>query len=180
MGARHVPELGDAVLDPTSGSAQVGGPSMLTQCEEGLLAAEAPGSWLLWLINLTVVTARDSAVTRPIVTVTHPSQHPSRARVPSLRLAGHLSCSRGGGIRHIPYMSVLALLECRWVYISTWVYMSDPAAAIWIIFLCTILYWTRFAAAAHACLSLKCQFAAGSLTFVSPKTKVRSKTYFLF
>ena len=41
MGAGHVPELGDAVLDPTSGSAQVGGPRMLTQCEEGLLAAEA-------------------------------------------------------------------------------------------------------------------------------------------
>ena len=43
MGAGHVLELGDAVLDPASGSAQVGGPRMLTQCEEGLklLAAEA-------------------------------------------------------------------------------------------------------------------------------------------
>ena len=41
MGAGHVPELGDAVLDPTSGSAQVGAPRMLTQCEEGLFAAEA-------------------------------------------------------------------------------------------------------------------------------------------
>ena len=41
-GPGHVPELGDTVLDPTSGSAQVGGPRMpgvLTQCEEGLLAA---------------------------------------------------------------------------------------------------------------------------------------------
>ena len=43
MGARHVPELGGAVLDPASGSAQVGGPHMLIQREEGrpgLLAAE--------------------------------------------------------------------------------------------------------------------------------------------
>ena len=44
MGAGHVPELGGTVLDPASGSAQVGGPTMLTQREEGgpgLLAAEA-------------------------------------------------------------------------------------------------------------------------------------------
>ena len=49
MGAGHVLELGDAVLDSTSGSAQVGGPRMLTQCEEGLRAAEAlvPGAWLV-------------------------------------------------------------------------------------------------------------------------------------
>ena len=49
MGAGHVPELGYAVLDPAPGSAQVGGPSMLTQREEGLLAAEAlaPGALLV-------------------------------------------------------------------------------------------------------------------------------------
>ena len=49
LGAGHVPELGDAVLDPTSGSAQVGGPRMLTQREEGLLATEAlvPGARLV-------------------------------------------------------------------------------------------------------------------------------------
>ena len=44
MGAGHVPELGGTVLDPASGSAQVGGPSMLTQREEGgpgLPAAQA-------------------------------------------------------------------------------------------------------------------------------------------
>ena len=44
MGAGHVSELGNAILDPTSGSVQVEGPSMLTQGEEGgpgLLAAEA-------------------------------------------------------------------------------------------------------------------------------------------
>ena len=39
MGAGHIPELGDAVLDTTSGSTQVGGPRMLTQREEGLFAA---------------------------------------------------------------------------------------------------------------------------------------------
>ena len=44
MGAENVTELGDAVLDPASGSAQVGGPRMLTQREEGgpgLPAAQA-------------------------------------------------------------------------------------------------------------------------------------------
>ena len=41
MGAGHILELGDAVLDPASGSAQVGGPCMLNQRDEGLLAAEA-------------------------------------------------------------------------------------------------------------------------------------------
>ena len=44
MGAGHVPELGSTVLEPTSGSAQVGGPRMLTQREEagpGLLAVKA-------------------------------------------------------------------------------------------------------------------------------------------
>ena len=35
MGAGHVPELDGAVLDPASGSVQVGGPSMLIQREEG-------------------------------------------------------------------------------------------------------------------------------------------------
>ena len=37
MGAEHVPELGGAVLDPESGSVQVGGSSLLTQREQGLL-----------------------------------------------------------------------------------------------------------------------------------------------
>jgi len=44
MGAGHIPELCGALLDPTSGAAQVGGPNMLTKREEGgpgLLAAEA-------------------------------------------------------------------------------------------------------------------------------------------
>jgi len=44
MGAGHIPELCGALLDPTFGAAQVGGPNMLTQREEGgpgLLAAEA-------------------------------------------------------------------------------------------------------------------------------------------
>ena len=35
MGTGHLPELGDAVLDPASSSEQVGGPSMLTQHNEG-------------------------------------------------------------------------------------------------------------------------------------------------
>ena len=52
--AQLVPELGDAVLDPTSGSAQVGGPRMLTQCEEGLLAAEA-------LVPSPTCSSRDSS-----------------------------------------------------------------------------------------------------------------------
>ena len=34
MGAGHVPELGVAVLEAASGSAQVGGPRMLTQRED--------------------------------------------------------------------------------------------------------------------------------------------------
>jgi len=51
MGAGHIPELCGALLDPTFGAAQVGGPNMLTQREEGgpgLLAAEAlvPGMFL--------------------------------------------------------------------------------------------------------------------------------------
>ena len=46
MGAGHVTELGCAVLGPASGSAQVGGPNVLSQREEpeggpGLPAAEA-------------------------------------------------------------------------------------------------------------------------------------------
>ena len=44
MGAGHVTELGGAVLGPASSSAQVGGPRMLSQSEEGgpgLPAAQA-------------------------------------------------------------------------------------------------------------------------------------------
>jgi hypothetical protein len=44
MGAGHVTELSGAVLGPASGSAQVGGPRVLSQREEGgpgLPAAEA-------------------------------------------------------------------------------------------------------------------------------------------
>ena len=45
----HVPELGNAVLDPASGSAQVGGSRKLAQRDEDLLAAEAlvPGALLV-------------------------------------------------------------------------------------------------------------------------------------
>ena len=39
MGAGHVLELGDAVMDSASGSAQEEGLSMLSQREESLLAA---------------------------------------------------------------------------------------------------------------------------------------------
>ena len=60
MGVGHVQELGDAVLDPASGSAQVGGPRMLTQREQPRHWYQGPGLFQQRLIHVGLI-----AVTHP-------------------------------------------------------------------------------------------------------------------
>ena len=43
MGAGHVPELGSTVPDPTAGSAQVGGPNVLSKREAAGAGGPGPG-----------------------------------------------------------------------------------------------------------------------------------------
>ena len=92
MGAGHVTELGCAVLGPASGPAQVWGPTVLPQREEGgpgLPAAEAlvTGMFPPRLIGVGIVTT--------VTSVTHPS------RPTSIRDWDCVTASRVAGTR--PY-----------------------------------------------------------------------------
>ena len=102
MGAGHVPELGGTVLDPASGSAQVGGPTMLPSAKRVDQVCLQPRHWYR---------------TRHVLAVTHPSRHripavtdPSRHRDHSLRARRDASGRRARGPGRERYLRTQSFL----------------------------------------------------------------------
>ena len=75
------------------------------------------------------------------------------------------------------YWHYMSVDECTWVLECTWVTLRPQFE----LFFCVQFYtWRVLRPRRMRAFRWNVELAAGSLTFVSPKTKVRSKTYFLF
>ena len=189
MGVEHVPELSGPMLDPASGSAQVGGPCMLTQREEGgpgLLAAEAlvpcicssldfsaSGSWLQRLIPVTVMTACDCCDSSRL----SGRDSSRRGRDSSASESGANSRSQVFPTkdRTIHVLQHVSGINCTLALEKTWIAAAEPQSCGWVT---AVTKPTRMSHRGNmpGRLQDRCPTRNPGQDVLSHNTKVRSKT----